>query len=100
MQTSSMADRLKQVADRITFASMNYRIWWIYTEPGVRAVIRDQCKDLPSQSPSLAPPCLGSRSAARRAVPFTSVTKSFAEPDGDLICQKGDFCCAAFLRSC
>jgi hypothetical protein len=37
MQTSIMADRLKQVADRITFASMNYRIWRIYTEPGDRA---------------------------------------------------------------
>ena len=39
MQTSSMADRLKQVADRITFASMNYRIWRIYTEPGDRAQV-------------------------------------------------------------
>jgi len=32
-----MKDQLKQVADRITFASMNYRIWRIYTEPGDRA---------------------------------------------------------------
>jgi hypothetical protein len=37
MQPSSMKDRLKQVADRITFASMNYRIWRIYTEPDDRA---------------------------------------------------------------
>jgi AbiU2 len=34
MQTSSMTDQIKQVADRITFASMNYRIWRIYTAPG------------------------------------------------------------------
>lgn len=32
-----MNDQLKQVADQITFASMNYRIWRIYTEPGDRA---------------------------------------------------------------
>jgi hypothetical protein len=32
-----MKDHIKQVADRITFASMNYRIWRIYTEPGDRA---------------------------------------------------------------
>jgi hypothetical protein len=37
MQASSMKDRIKQVADRVTFASMNYRIWRIYTEPGDRA---------------------------------------------------------------
>jgi len=36
MQASSMKDRIKQVADRVTFASMNYRIWRIYTEPGDR----------------------------------------------------------------
>jgi hypothetical protein len=28
---------IKQVADRITFASMNYRIWRTYTEPSDRA---------------------------------------------------------------
>ncbi|MBF6567739.1 MAG: hypothetical protein IVW54_02550 [Candidatus Binataceae bacterium] len=32
-----MKDQLKQVSDRITFASMNYRIWRIYTEPNDRA---------------------------------------------------------------
>lgn len=32
-----MKDQIKQVADRITFASMNYRIWRIYTEPTDRA---------------------------------------------------------------
>ena len=37
MQASGMKDRIKQVADRVTFASMNYRIWRIYTEPGDRA---------------------------------------------------------------
>jgi len=37
MQASSMKDQIKQVADRVTFASMNYRIWRIYTEPGDRA---------------------------------------------------------------
>jgi hypothetical protein len=31
-----MNDQLKQVADRVTSASMNYRIWRIYTEPGDR----------------------------------------------------------------
>jgi hypothetical protein len=45
MQTSSMTDQIKQVADRITFASMNYRIWRIYTAPGDRTrylgVLRD-----------------------------------------------------------
>jgi hypothetical protein len=37
VQASSMKDRIKQVADRVTFASMNYRIWRIYTEPSDRA---------------------------------------------------------------
>ena len=32
-----MKDQIKQVADHITFASMNYRIWRIYSEPGERA---------------------------------------------------------------
>ena len=32
-----MKDQIKQVADRITFASMNYRIWRIYSVPGDRA---------------------------------------------------------------
>lgn len=32
-----MKDQITQVADRITFASMNYRIWRIYTEPTDRA---------------------------------------------------------------
>jgi hypothetical protein len=32
-----MRDQIKQIADRITFASMNYRIWRIYTEPNDRA---------------------------------------------------------------
>jgi len=32
-----MDDHLKQVADRVTSAFMNYRIWRIYTEPGDRA---------------------------------------------------------------
>jgi AbiU2 len=45
MQTSSMTDQIKQVADRITFASMSYRIWRIYTAPGDRTrylgVLRD-----------------------------------------------------------
>jgi AbiU2 len=31
----------KQVADRITFASMNYRVWRIYTEPRGRAKYLD-----------------------------------------------------------
>lgn len=36
-QPESITQLLKQVADRITFASMNYRIWRICTEPGDRA---------------------------------------------------------------
>jgi AbiU2 len=32
-----MNDHLKQVADRVTSAFMNYRIWRTYTEPGDRA---------------------------------------------------------------
>jgi hypothetical protein len=32
-----MNDHLKQVADRVTSAFMNYRIWRIYTEPGDRS---------------------------------------------------------------
>jgi len=32
-----MDEQLKQIADRITFASMNYRIWRIYTDPSDRA---------------------------------------------------------------
>src|ERR1700676_5258427 len=37
MQAFIMKERIKQVADRVTVAPINYRIWRIYTEPGDRA---------------------------------------------------------------
>ena len=44
MQASSMEDRLKQVADRITFASMNYRIWRIQRRLAIEPSILEFCK--------------------------------------------------------